>query len=259
MGFFNNYDRPGAGISKNQNETVTQVFFGVLGRKFFKFMQLGIMHCLLNLPLLMIYIMLYPSGSDDLALRYIFSICALLHLATVGLGFFAPGFVYVLRNFSREEHAYVMSDFFGNIKDNFRQSFVVFLIDTAMTYIFYLVLVFYFTTTQAGAYISIARFFVISLALFYVMMHFYIYQIMVTFKMPLRQIFKNSFILTVVFLPQNTLILLAAAAVSVVTFFISIPLGVFVSLFFSVFFIGYITTFFTQRIVKKYTATEEEE
>jgi len=83
-------------------------------------------------------------------------------------------------------------------------------------------------------------------------MHFYIYQIMVTFSMTIRQIYRNSLILTLAHLPRNIGILALIIIVAVATFSFSTFIGILIALIISVSLIGYIVNFLVQPVIAKH-------
>jgi uncharacterized membrane protein YesL len=251
MGLFN-YSKPGKGVEKDENQSNFRIFFEVLQRKFWNLIYLNLLYLICSILLLAIYFILMPKDTSNLAKTYVFAISVTLHLSVVGLGFIAPGFTYILRNYSREQHAFLFSDFFTSIKNNFKQGFVLFIIDTLVTYILYISLSFYFSLKVGNAFTYFAETFIISIGLVYLIMHFYIYQIMVTFKMPMIKIMQNSFILTIAHLPQNIAVLIIIVIVAALTFYFSIPFGVLLAIFITISLMGYIVNFIAQSIIERY-------
>ena len=79
------------------------------------------------------------------------------------------------------------------------------------------------------------RWFIILLGLLYFMAHFYLYQMMVTFDMPLSEMMRNAFILTLAHLPRNLLVLLLCALVGMITFAFGTLIGLVLTLLISEF------------------------
>jgi len=120
-----------------------------------------------------------------------------------GMGPVTAGFTYILRNYAREEHAWLLSDFFGKTKQNFGQALVVWLVDLAMFSV--LTTAFFFYSVQTGM-LHYLSYIVLSVIILYTVMHFYIYQCIITFKLSVKDIFKNSAIFALVEAPKNLLL-----------------------------------------------------
>lgn len=260
MPLFNNYAKPGKGVDKDVYESRFKVFFDVLYRKFWKMMQLNLLYCVFSIPLIVVFMLFVPAGQSEAntVTNYLYCIGALLYLSVVGLGFVIPGFTYILRNYSNEQHAFLFSDFWDTIKENFKQGLLLFILDTVLLVVFYLSISFYMVLPDQSAGVQFAKWFLICMALLYFLMHFYIYQIMVTFAMSLGQILKNALILTLGHLPRNLLVFVVVAAIAVITFSISVQMGLLFSGLISVALIGYVVNFTSLDIVKKYMIDQSE-
>lgn len=199
MGFFRkNYSKPGPGISKNAPQKKRFfLFWDIFGRKFGKIVQVNLLFIMFSIPI-------------------------------VTIGPATAAYTYVLRNFAREEHAFVWWDFIDAFKSNFKQSFVAGLIDIVVTVLFGYDLLFYISNKSpmtAGRYFLLA--FSITAFLIYVFARFHLYTIMVTFDLKLKYIYKDAFIFAVVGLKNNICALIAEVA----------TLGVFVGALFLMAFV----------------------
>lgn len=233
-----NYSKPGKGIAKpdpDQPRFVT--YFEYLFRKLWNICKLNMLYLILGIPLFILFMFLtglvssnitnivsgiLPSISDgqfnntsflalfDIFLRFISSMLLVVFL---GYGPITAGYTFVLRNFSRDEHAYIFSDLKDHAKANFKQSLIVLLVDIVFFVLITIAYNFYSSLNSAAFYL---KYILIYIVLVYVIMHFYIYQIMVTFKLPLRAIYKNAFIYTFAFAPKNLAILIFMGIVHLV-------------------------------------------
>lgn len=188
LGFFD-YSKPGPGVPKDappKHRFI--VFFEVFSRKFWKLVQLNILYIMCCIPI-------------------------------VTIGPATAGFTYVLRNFSREEHAWVFSDFMEHTRKNFKQAFIVGLIDIVAIYLGYVNYMFYSQSMYSTSIIGYIKYFVILVGVIFAIMHFYIYPMMVTFKLSIKQIFKNAFIFAMAKLPRNLLMLIVLAVVAVAFYY----------------------------------------
>ena len=137
---------------------------------------------------------------------YVYMIPVLL-LSTLFMGPASAGFSYVVRNFSREEHAWVISDYFSHFKKNLKQSLIVYAIDMVLIFIFYVNVSFYSQMADTNTFYFFMRFFMYVVFVIYIMMHMYMHQMLVTFEVTIKQLFKNSLLLAFAKLPMNFVII----------------------------------------------------
>ncbi len=268
FGFFD-YTKPGRGVEKEEFTPNLKTFFRILSTRFWKLVQLNLLYVICSLPLIAVIFAFVPIGGGAENTVAMFKVCVfgLLYLSVVGLAPVTAGFTYVLRNFTDDRHAWVLSDFFEHIKKNFKQASLLFLIDLAFSFV--IPIIFNFYTGLASAETQAPEFYknlaVIAktiIALFtgiYFIMHFYIYQIMITFNLKLRQILRNSLIFALSQLPRNIAVLALIGIVAVLTFGYYTVVGVLVSLLIVPSLVGYIINFITQPVVKRHMITETNE
>lgn len=140
MAFFNNYSKPGKGVEKDEKRPIGFImFFVLLGRKFGSYVALNFLYTLTCIPSLITMFFIISSFVFDLSsyetevLPYVMLVSAALAVAVVmifGLSPFSSGFYYILRNYAREEHAW-LSDFWGIFKSNMKHSLLTWVIDSA--------------------------------------------------------------------------------------------------------------------------------
>lgn len=240
MSFFSpDYETPGAGVPENEPQKPGPIrYFIVSGRKFWDMVILNLLYFLFSLPAIAIYTLigllflgnagdavggaLAAEGMTDIQ---ILELKAAVHIVlSVGFGFLitallgsgAPraGLSFVLRNYSREEHAFLWSDFLENTKKNLGKGTVIFLIDVLFTFIICLDIASY---GGAGTFWGlIASYIALFIFIIYILMHPYIYMILVTFGIKLKAAYKNAFMLTAVKIFQNAGCLVLAVVMTLV-------------------------------------------
>lgn len=240
MSFFSpDYETPGAGVPENEPQKPGPIrYFIVSGRKFWDMVVLNLLYFLFSLPAIAIYTLigllflenagdavggaLAAEGMTDIQ---ILELKAAVHIVlSVGFGFLitallgsgAPraGLSFVLRNYSREEHAFLWSDFLENTKKNLGKGTVIFLIDVLFTFIICLDIASY---GGAGTFWGlIASYIALFIFIIYILMHPYIYMILVTFGIKLKAAYKNAFMLTAVKIFQNAGCLVLAVVMTLV-------------------------------------------
>lgn len=70
----------------------------------------------------------------------VFGLIFLSGFMVFGIGLIIVGFMYIVRNFVREEYVWVISDFFEYIKKNFKEGIISFIIDLLVLWIFFVVI-----------------------------------------------------------------------------------------------------------------------
>ncbi|MDP4152995.1 MAG: DUF624 domain-containing protein [Bacillota bacterium] len=244
MSFFYSDKKIGKGVSKDeppQNRFIH--FFALYFRKFWKLSQLNMLYFLFCLPV-------------------------------VTIGPATAGFTYVLRNFSREEHSFVWWDFKDNFKSNFKQSFFVGIIDIVVFALFIINVNFYrqiivLRNASTPLLIMMGATMVVFLLLLF--MRPYVYMMIVTVDLPLRHIFKNAMIFSILGFFRNLISfifrVITIVLMAVVLFILLWPIssgdintlyfliGIFMTIimvFFGLSLIGFISIYNAYPLIKKY-------
>ena len=230
-GFITKESKPGRGVSKDEPEKRRLfVFFEILGSKIGKLTQLNLIYTLAIFPLLFgLYFSLelnrnLTSISDifkipvfKIAPDYISLIILAVSLFITGPA--TAGFTYVIRNIQRREHAWVLSDFWEHFRKNFKQGFIMSVVDLVGYTLLYVAYYFYVYVApvdmpQMGTVIpNIAAGLIIAVTVIFTWAHFYIYTMMVTFELKFSKLFKNAVIFAIGKLPLNIFITIIVGAV----------------------------------------------
>lgn len=256
MGLFGgNFSKEGPGISKNAPEKNRFfLFFELLGRKFTKLIPLNIIYFVTLLPLILGIILsvtfnpqilsdgnVYMENLSKLPIFIFTGDIIGLILIIVSIFITGPatcGFTYVLRNMQRQEHTWILSDFREQFAKNYKQGVIMSIIDVFAAIVLYVAYCFYAYSMPAMMSGSIAiaalgQYFIIVISVLFIVMHYYIYTMIVTFDMKLKDIFKNAVIFSLAKLPLNifiSIILIAAVLVSIWYFLIGALCAVIISL-----------------------------
>lgn len=118
-------------------------------------------------------------------------------------GPFTAGMCYVTRNWARDEHAFVWSDYKDAIKANWKQGLAVSAITGCVPFLVYICWRFYGNMAAENGIWIIPQMFILMLGLLWALAVTYMYPMMVTYKMNLRTILRNSFILAIGRLPTS--------------------------------------------------------
>ena len=264
--------KPGKGIEKDAPEKRRFfLFFEVFFGKLTKLIGLNFMYfvCLLPLILGVYYSVIVNSLIETPGdiLRYppiVFTPSllgtVLLALSVLITGPATAGFTYVIRNMQRREHTWIMSDFFEHFKKNFKQGIIMSIIDIAVCMVLYVALMFYLyimpvDAPEMGTLIPMmGAMFVGAVSIVFLWAHFYIYTMMVTFKLDFGKLFKNSLIFAIAKLPLNILITLFLGLIAGGLIYTLTITGIIAGIFIPVIFFsltGFITIFSTYPTIDK--------
>ncbi len=264
-GFFGlfDYSKPGPGIAKDAPpKPRVMVFLDIFTRKFWNLIKINLLFSIFNIPALVLLIFmgvfstsLFPpvNGIDlymDLIVRLVigsFFIC--IPLITVGPA--QAGFTYLLRNYAREEHAFIWSDFKEHALKNFKESVIISLVDLVVVLLVVVDIYLYLKMSNGSILFSIATAFLALSFVVFLMMHLYIYPMLVTFKLSIKQIYKNALIFSIIRFLPNLGILLLCAVLLVVTFYLPV-VGFILFPLITVSTISLITNFYVYPSLKKY-------
>ena len=202
MAFFNNYSKPGKGVEKDEQRPIGFImYFVLLGRKFGSYVKLNLLYLLTCIPsiITMFFVIssfIFDVGSFDAETQPFILLISFALAVTVSMVFalspLSSGFYYILRNFAREEHAW-MSDFWEIFKKNLKHSLLTWVIDSIVVILGMLALRIYaiFILAQNSLYIIPLVILIFALIVFAQSVP-YRWTAMVTFESKLSQTYKNS-------------------------------------------------------------------
>lgn len=247
MGLFSfNYSKPGPGVEKDApKKKGIFLYFELFFRKFWKLLQANLLYFACSIPMLLIFFLFYwiflmpylsaliqemvvgaaTETMDEATLSatylYMFgTVFSVIMTLLWGSGPASAPYAYIMRCVTREEHAWLWSDFKEKFKENFKQAIVVSLIDIVVLFLGTTAIRFYFIMYRehhAAIYLVLCSL-VCVVSLIYTFMHYYIYQLMVTFENSLRQLYRNALILAVGFFPMNLILTAISAGVTLFVF-----------------------------------------
>jgi len=225
LGLFYSYKTAGSGISKNaKTKNRFVLFFNLYFRKFWNLIKLNLLYSLACIPI-------------------------------VTIGPATAAFTTVLKRYSMERHSYIWSDFWESFKKNFKQSFVVGIVDIILFIGTLSGILVYPKLSETSKLFTVALIISISIAVTLIIMNFYIFLMIVSLELSLKDIIKNAFILTCAALKENVITLLSvflvAAAVYALMFFVDIFFVLLFALFLAS-FCGFIIVFNCYPIIQKY-------
>ena len=182
----------------------------------------------------------------------------ILYAVTLPLILLSPftcGLAYVTRNFAREEHAFVWSDFWDAVKNNWKPA----LLNGVIVYLAYVILsfsIFFYSTRVSDNWmfmIPLAVCCILSILMLFA--QYYIPVMIVTFDLKLRHIYRNAFIFSIMGLLRNLMITVILAGLFIAFLFCPAAFSVIPLLLVIIFlcaFISYLTSFATYSLLDTY-------
>ena len=165
----------------------------------------------------------YRSGSfrSFIAQTLLFMI-PFMGLAGIG----STGQMYILRNWARDEHAFIWQDYKAAIKANWKQGLVVGLLNGLSMYLGFVAFTTYGSMANKNALFLIPQWMMVMLMFVWWMVNEIIFPMMVTYDMKLKQLIRNSVIMVIARLPIAALILIGSVAIPfVLTFFVPMQIS----------------------------------
>ncbi len=220
-------NRNGAGLTKEQ--AAQRNYLDILGRHFWHIVGASFWLTLSNILFYgaTVYLFfIYFSGDNFVQLASAFLYGKPLVLPIVPFlpmmltGPFTAGFTYVIRNYAKQTPTFMMHDFFTHAKRNIKQGLLASSLITLAYYFLAQSLFFYNSFfMQNGLPLGVLYTLIAVVAILLTITVFYIYPIMVTFRMSFKVIFKNAWTFAVLKLPQNFMIFAFLFAVNGAVFY----------------------------------------
>ncbi len=227
-GFFNRmyYGDPRKPDLKKEDVQGSRIkmFFTVLPIRFWQLIQLNLLYSIFWIPsvlLLNIQGLIMQETNEPVSILFFFLLIPCLVIA----GPATAGMTYIVRNWARDEHAWVWSDFKDAWKENWKQGLIMMLINGVLLLLLNVNLQFYGAMVAENSLFLILYYMMIVLAVVVGMMNMFIFPLMVTYRLPVKHLIRNAFILTMVKLPFTFIVFLGAAALVVLSliYLFSIP------------------------------------
>ena len=271
------FTKPGKGVDPNERKKIAVFrFFELLIRKITRLCVLNVLYLIFILPLvcaIVSFIVPMFGISEELVRNTVFINLLmklsykwiplpigliLLAVSAVLYGPITCGFTYCMRNLATERHVWY-SDLFTKAKENFKQGVIIGLVDIFVFASFILYTRMDISAVSGSMYYfyTIIRIVAIIVAVFYAFMRYYLYTLVVTFELPIKGVFKNSYIFGVLGFGRNllvtVLILLTVFSLSSTPF-----MDIFLMATFTFSFCGFLANYATYPVIKKYMLDAKE-
>lgn len=227
MGFFDRfyYGKAGQADYTVDDMPVNRIalFFSVLRVRFSSLFRVNLMQLVFWIPFLLWTILNLSVMNNSLAVAVEAEGEALLALSDellstlsmylLGLipclaitGPSSAGAAYVTRNWARDQHSFVWSDFKDAFKENWKQALGVSAITGIMPFLVYFIFSFYGQLTAQYPFLVVAQVLIVVIAVLFLLAVMIIYPMMVTYKLKFTQLWRNAFLIAVGRLPQMLLV-----------------------------------------------------
>ena len=220
--FMNNfyYGKSGKGdyTPENLPQNRWQLFWEMLRVRFSALIRLNLMYVICWLPA-MIVVMIGAfsfltslSGMVDgevtmslseLAASILQPTLLLLVPCIAITGPFTSGVCYVTRNWARDEHSFIWSDFKDAVKENWKQSIVISPITGIFPLVVYVCWNFYGSMAASNTFMVVPQVFTMMLGILWSLAVTYFYPLIVCYKLRMRDVLRNGLLLAVARLPMS--------------------------------------------------------
>ncbi len=262
MGLFINYNKPGKGVSKDEKQkTGIARFFELYFRKFWSICILNIIIILCAIPFIALSVgIFYLVGKGNLALTE--NIQLRMVVSLVPFAFFGPifaGGLRITRDFVREEPVFMWGDFVSTIKKNLKQTVFFSIISYVGFSAFSYAIPAYYYLEGFTKYILFPV--TMIAALVFIFSQYYYYIMAITCKLTVKELIKNSVIISIACIFRNILltliicviiILIGVMAVYGIATPILFAIVFMFLLFFAIGFVLYSISFIAFPAIKKY-------
>ena len=246
---FGNYSRPGPGVRKDEPKKPPLIRFFQL--YFRKFMDLIKLNMLFAVPVILIAALIYFISRFTMQ-------PLILCIPLILLSPFYAGITFVTRNYAREEHAFIFSDF----KDTVASNWKLFLFNGVICYVFFslisVCLNFYYSVSSKGILFTIPFGISVMILFLFLFAQYYIPLMIVTFDLKLKQLYKNGLIFAIVGLWRNLLLTAIFAVLLFINYFLFylfpalvILIDGILLLFFAFSFVSFLTNFTVYPLIEK--------
>ena len=157
------------------------------------------------------------------------------------------GVAYVTRNWARDEHAFMWTDFKDAVKENWKQALGVSAISSVLPIVLYVGYQFYGNMAQDQPFFYLPQMLLIMLALVWALGCVFMYPMMVTYQVSFGKLVKNSLMLAIGRLPLTAgirLVMLVPPAAAAVIFYLTASMIPLIVLGAYYLFLGYALTRF---------------
>lgn len=226
MGFFDRFYYGKAGkhdyTEMDMPKTRVSLFFLVLKDHIFDLIKVNLLQVVFWIPFMIwTFINLAAIQSIDVesimaqeggAMEIMNAIASYLVMWLIGLipclaitGPSSAGAAYVMRNWARDQHAFLFSDYKDAFRSNWKQALGVSCITALVPTLVYTGVTYYSQMANSNALMMVPLVLVLSIALMWALMLPLLYPMMIGYELSFKYLIKNAFLMAAATLPQMVL------------------------------------------------------
>lgn len=223
MGFFDRFYYGKAGkrdySEMDMPKTRTSLFFLVLKDHFFDLIKVNLMQVIFWIPFIAwtaLNIIAIQSmdittmlAAENAIEQILGAMASYLTMWLIGLipcvlitGPSSAGAAYIMRNWARDDHAFIFSDFKDAFKSNWKQALAISALTCVLPFITYISLSYYSQLANSNMLMIVPMMLVIFVALMWTLMLPLLYPLMIGYELRLKNVIKNAFLIASARLPQ---------------------------------------------------------
>ena len=139
----------------------------------------------------------------DLISSSVFRMLLILIPCIAVTGPFTAGMSYVTRNWARDEHAFIWSDFKDALKANWKQSLVLSVITGLLPLVVYVGWQFYGELALKQPFMTIPQILTLMIAVIWAICITYLHPLAVTYELKMKELLRNGLLLGIARLPMS--------------------------------------------------------
>lgn len=213
MGLFSKYENAGPGVSKNPDDKLPVFkFFGLYFSHISRLIMLNFLYIVAFLPFAAVMLVEHYFGGNT-AVYYVAFYTAFIVFGGMVFGPATCGFTKIVRNISCERPVFLWHDFWKAYKSNFKQGWVMGMIDMAFIAAMAAAFPMYYSLLEQSNIFYIPFIICLVCSFIFLAMHSYIYLLIVSTNLGLWKILKNSFFLTSIEIKISVINLVVTVAI----------------------------------------------
>ncbi len=169
--------------------------------------------CFVPLAFSLVLFILWGSSS---VVGIVISVLAMVLSAGIG-GTATAGVTYIMRNYAKEQHAFLGSDFLDAVKNNWKQASLTGILQTLAGFVVYYSASFYYANIQNSNFYVVLFGITLLLGILLLFSSYYVYLLMITIDLKLIQMYKNALIMSILGLRTNLITTFFVALIIVPT------------------------------------------
>lgn len=183
-----------------KGESRVKLFFDILGVKYMDLIKLNLLFILCALPLIAWTFIAFNAGVDasvqEIAFNQLIYSAGLIPCLLI-LAAPLAGITYIIKNFTQDKHVWLWKDFVEHTKSNAKQAVLYMLIFALAMFVGQIVLYTYTIIMQASNITVIFRGIYLVVYILIGISIMYAYPMMVTYDLKLKDVIRNSLLLSI--------------------------------------------------------------